>query len=1035
MSRSRHVFVATLVSVGLMAITASLPARVLLAADPPKVELVASSEPNSPEKQQSMFRLPEGFQIELVACEPDVPKPINMNFDAAGRLFVTCSLEYPFPKDGGGPGRDTIKMLTDTNGDGRPDKVSTAVDGLNIPIGVLPLAGPTGAGRTTLGYGIPSIKRFTDTDGDGLSDKTESLYESFGFKDTHGMASSFTWGLDGWVYACHGFANESKVAGNDGQAIAMQSGNSYRFRPDGSHIEYFTHGQVNPFGLVFDHLGNLYSADCHSRPIYMLLRGGYYPSFGKPHDGLGYAPEMIAHSHGSTGICGLTYYDAAQFPPSYRGTMFIGNPVTGRVNHDRLEQRGAGYQAVELPDFLTCDDPWFRPVDLKLGPDGALYIADFYNKIIGHYEVPLTHPQRDRERGRIWRVSYVWPGGGPAKAGPNLAIADKHQLVASLGSHNITLRTHATHQLVERIGVAAFPLLRGSFGRDAKVDDDAVNTRAHALWVFERLGGLDAGLVADAAHDPSPVVRTHLARALGSRPRWTANERGTVEPMLTDTDPFVRRNAADALGAHPDGSSISKLVAAIRNTAGDDAHGLHVLRMALRDHLSPLGRWGGELSRAGVTESDFGVLLDVVLGVRTPGAAAFLAGRLAGLSNDARFGDFCHHVARHTADGGLPKLPEGLLQHRGTLSSAATATLLRGTARGYAERGVPFPEALIRWGTDEAQVMLAKGDAGEVRGGLEFARELRLNAAIPAIRGLIEPTVKFPELVEPATDALAALDPAVAIPLQAQFVADATRDVPFRQRMAERVGGTNSEAARGEVEKLWSIVPESVSLALARGLAGSREGGRALVEAAERGKFSPRVLKDPTVAAKLANHKQSDLDAKVAGLVKDLPKEDERLAALLEGRRQGFSTAKGDAARGKQVFAKHCANCHKLGGEGAKVGPELDGVGIRGVDRLLEDTLLPSRNVDQEFRARVYELKDGTQLTGLLLRKEGEVDIVADQQGKEIRVPANQVEESAVVLLSAMPANVAELMSEAEYFDLLAHLLKQTVKPAADGKK
>ena len=128
------------------------------------------------------------------------------------------------------------------------------------------------------------------------------MYAAFGFRDTHGMTNSFTWGFDGWVYACHGFSNTSQVKGKDDRAITMQSGNTYRLKPDGSHVEWLTHGQVNPFGLAFDPLGNLYSADCHSRPIYQLLRGAYYPSFGKPHDGLGFGPEMINHGHGSTAI-------------------------------------------------------------------------------------------------------------------------------------------------------------------------------------------------------------------------------------------------------------------------------------------------------------------------------------------------------------------------------------------------------------------------------------------------------------------------------------------------------------------------------------------------------------------------------------------------------------------------------------------------------------------------------------------------------------------------------------------------------------
>ena len=164
---------------------------------------------------------------------------------------------------------------------------------------------------------------------------------------------------------------------------------------------------MNPFGLCFDPLGNMFVSDCETLPIYLHLRGAYYPSFGMPDDGLGFGPPMMDHMHGSSAIAGIVYYAAEQFPPEYRDTMFIGNPVTHRINHDRLTPRGSFYWADSQPDFLSCDDQWFRPVDLKLGPDGAMYVADFYNRIIGHYEVPLTHPGRDHDRGRIWRIVYV----------------------------------------------------------------------------------------------------------------------------------------------------------------------------------------------------------------------------------------------------------------------------------------------------------------------------------------------------------------------------------------------------------------------------------------------------------------------------------------------------------------------------------------------------------------------------------------------------------------------------------------------------
>ena len=195
---------------------------------------------------------------------------------------------------------------------------------------------------------------------------------------------AFTPGFDGWVYACHGYANRSTIKGKAGRALTMQSGNTYRLRADGGALEQYTWGQVNPFGLCLDPRGNLYSADCHSQPIYQLLRGGYYPSFGKPHDGLGFAPEMISHYRGSTAIAGVVYYAADHFPPEYQGTIFVGNVVTNRINHDTLERHGSTYRAIRQPDFLRSDDPWFRPVYAKLGPDGALYVPCLHNRIIGH---------------------------------------------------------------------------------------------------------------------------------------------------------------------------------------------------------------------------------------------------------------------------------------------------------------------------------------------------------------------------------------------------------------------------------------------------------------------------------------------------------------------------------------------------------------------------------------------------------------------------------------------------------------------------
>src|SRR5262249_15002837 len=263
--------------------------------------------------------------------------------------------------------------------------------------------------------------------------------------------------------------------------------------PDGSRIEYVTHGQVNPFGLTFDPLGNLYSCDCHSQPIYQLLRGAYYPSFGKPHDGLGFGPETITQYKGSTAIAGIAYYAADHFPAAYRDTVFIGDVVTNQIVQFKLTWHGSSSQATQH-NFLDSADPWFRPVDIKLGPDGALYVADFYTRIIGHYEVPLTHPKRDNKHGRIWRIVYKGEGNKLAPIS-DLAKAPVADLVTQMGSPNLTVRMTAMNQLVERGGKEGIEAV----GR--VMTTGSPMQRLHGLWVLDRQGKLDDKTLTAAAKD------------------------------------------------------------------------------------------------------------------------------------------------------------------------------------------------------------------------------------------------------------------------------------------------------------------------------------------------------------------------------------------------------------------------------------------------------------------------------------------------------------------------------------------------------
>ncbi len=976
---------------------------------------IAPTPPRSPADEQKAFHLPPGFEAQLVASEPDIRMPINIAFDAAGRLWVTQSIEYPFPAKPGAPPRDTVKILADIGSDGRAKKITTFADGLNIPIGVLPVR--DGA----LVYSIPNIWRLRDTQGTGKADKREVLYSTYGYKDTHGMTGEFMRGFDGWVYACHGFSNTSALKAKDGSAITMTSGNTYRIKDDGTRIEQWTWGQVNPFGLAFDPLGNLYSCDCHSRPIYQLLRGAYYPSFGKPHDGLGFGPEMLTHDHGSTAIAGIAYYAATHFPQDFRDNIFIGNVVTNRINRDRLERHGSTYRGIAMPDFLRSDDPWFRPVDIKLGPDGALYIADFYTRIIGHYEVPLTHPLRTKDYGRIWRIVYRGPDGKLAPLPGDLLHADLSALVRDLGDDNLTVRMTATEQLVQRRD----PELGGALWKLFIPGNPNPYRRAHGLWVMERRGGVEELLLAPAAKDPEAVVRVQAMRVLSERKRLQKAEHDLVLAGLKDKDAFVQRTAAEALGQHPAAENLRPLLDLRHAVPAADTHLLHMTRMALRNQLKPKATWKEVFERKW-DERDARALADVCLGVPSAEAAHFL------LAHVQRYPEprekllrYVHHIARHaTAENFDRQLVEHFTKaHDGDLG--LQAALLKAIHNGTQERGKAQSEAVVLWGNQLTTRLLTSKRGPEVLAGIETAGLLRSEAATGQLLALVV-DLKAPEAQrKAAVVALVAINPARSIDVLGRLAADAKAALPLREQVVNSLGATNRPEAHAALLKALASAPARLETTIASALAGSRQGAEKLLDAVAAGKASARLLQDRGIAVRLQQAKVPDLAARLAKLTKGLPPVDERLAEVMNRRRVAFLAAKPNVALGAKVFEKSCAGCHQIANKGSKIGPQLDGIGLRGLDRLLEDILDPNRNVDQAFRATTLTLTNGQQVIGLLLREEGAVLVMADAQGKEVRIKGDEVEQKTVSQLSPMPGNFAEQINEAEFADLLAYLLEQ----------
>ncbi len=401
----------------------------------------------SPAEAVAKMTVPEGFAVELVASEPEIVNPVAMTFDERGRIWITESLEYP--RHEAGPGRDRIKVLEDTDGDGRADKFTVFAEGLNIPSGIV-----VGHGGVWVAN-APDILFMQDTDGDGKADKQEVVVTGFGRHDTHELPNSLTWGPDGWLYGLNGVFNQGEVS-HRGKQFKFTC-TLFRIHPRTRDFELFAEGTSNPWGVAWDPEGSAFLSACVIDHLWHLTESGYYQRQGGP-----YPPftsiigSIVKHRHQKAAYCGIHYFDSDAYPAEYRDRLYMGNIHGGCINVDRLERDGSTYLGVECPDFLTANDAWFMPVVQKTGPDGCLYILDWYDRYHCYQDAGRDPQGIDRLKGRLYRVRYQ---NSPRATAFDLAKESDDRLIERLHSPNVFYRDIAQRVLCERSEPSTRPKL------------------------------------------------------------------------------------------------------------------------------------------------------------------------------------------------------------------------------------------------------------------------------------------------------------------------------------------------------------------------------------------------------------------------------------------------------------------------------------------------------------------------------------------------------------------------------------------------
>jgi putative membrane-bound dehydrogenase-like protein len=1007
-------------------------------------------QPLSPEASRQRFQLPPGFSIEPVATEPLLADPVAMAFDASGALFVceihgynlegyldvlelnrtgeldTAVRRIPANEaalqQAAAEQYGTVKRLEDTDGDGRFDRVTVWADRLPCCYGVVP------ARDGAIVLCAPDILYLADRDGDGKPEIRETLFTGFGVDEMWSRINNPRWGLDNWIYAVNGIGSGGRITGDHLPAPVQIGATCFRFRPDGTAIEPVS-GSTSGFGLTMNDWGDrfLVSNQQHALlvaplPHRYLIRNPYqaspnpvvnistyghparvYPTSKPDPWRLARAndPEWVkfygvAEATASgffTAASGQAIYRADQFPDEYDGDHFSVDNAQNLVHRCRLLPDGALWRAVRPDDqqqteFLTSTEEWFRPVNLEVGPDGALYIVDMYRAIIEDYSAIPRYLQQlyiesliaGGERGRIWRVFY---GHAPARVPVDLDTADAAKLVKQLEHPGAWWRETAQRLLVERgeRSVAAELETLARHGSSSQ-------SRLHALYTLDGLGQLSKAVVEAALSDPHFAVRTH---ALCLAERWLEPQDGLgqrIFSLVGDPEPRVRLQLALTLGES-------------RTEAATEA----LYRLAVEQGED---RWmqAGILSSSSESAAD---LIARILG--DEGSAGQSRALLPGLS--AVVG------ARYQ-----PEELAAVLQTASAdnVSAASQQRVLQGLLAGLpqtASREFRSPA-----GTEALAVLLSTSDADVKNAAFQLAKRLRFH-------GTAEMEAVLREAVHTARDveappaarltALAALDGADAdriAPLVAELL-DPRQPIEMQLAIIGLISSLDDPRAADWLLADWPIRTPKTQAAVLEAVFARQQRLPLLLEAIAEGRI-PLASLDAFRRAQLLENPDTEIRDRAATLLGGATQPAEQ-RELLERYREALAGPR-DTQHGLQVYQQQCAKCHLAQGQGANVGPDLAATTRRSDEMLLSDLLDPNNQITVGYNQYTVVTVDGRILTGVLVSETATSVTLRREQAIDTTILRKDIDDLAASPISMMPERLEQEVSPQDVADLIAYL-------------
>ncbi len=966
---------------------------------------VPAAEHDDPAAQLASFRIAEGFEVNLFASEKDgVTNPIQIRFDPRGRLFVACSEIYPQLV----PGRkleDRIVVLEDTDHDGRADRSSVFAEDLIIPSGI-----EWGDGGLYAGSGT-KLLHLVDGDGDGRAEKRRLLLRGFGTGDSHQNINSFCWSPGGELMFSQGLHAFSDVETPWGIERLHEAG-IWRWRPRRLRLDgFFGNGLAphNPWGFVFGDWGEPFVVAGNGHGIFYLT-----PILIRDHQRVELG--QIWQGHNGRKLCGADAVGTRHLPEEWQGTWLAGGFMNHSIFHLSLQEDGSGFRVTDLPPLLTSSHSSFRPVDVKIGPEGAIYVADWYNPIIGHYQASFRHPARDKSHGRIWRITAK---GRPLAARIQLESLSTPELLEHLKSRERWIRYQTKRLLAERDTPEVVRAL------DRWIDRLDQENPACDHWLFEALGVFETHevvrpeLLKRLLQAREAPARVYAATVVGRWQDRLDNPLDLLAACVADEHPRVRLAAVVAAACVPSEQAIEVATAVLDRSI--DPFLDYALRQAvyvLKPHWLP----------------------------------AFKAGRLAFgnrqgrlefvLAADGSPDTFRSLLELLDSDRIAPPTRESFLKIVANAGDAE-ALLRLFKPETYRVSGVPDSEMQARvlaQLTESSRVRKARpgGDLSALLSPLVGHPNERLQAEAVKLAGLWQVASMRPGLED------LAMDKAVARPVRqaAMNSLGALGGSESRDVLVKLAGASQPESVRAMA--ITALTQLNLAVA-ARSAAELFAGGVADPLAEEVFVAFLRREKGAEALARASAEKKPQPDAAKIGLriMSSSGRQDARLtqvlneAAGLEGEPWRLSGAEleafvaevrgsGDPRRGETLFQRadlNCAACHAVAGQGGTSGPDLNAIGSgQPVDFIVGAVLEPNQEIKEGYSALEVTLRDGTTYQGYKLTEDkGELVLRDVLLGREVRLPATEIKERRN-LGSIMPSGLVNHLTRAEFRDLIRYL-------------